>query len=64
MTPTGDLKYEVECLICGAYFYLDSMTVKLPNHPRADRDIHIPCAGSGRDGRMIGPHIVGGKESA
>ncbi len=60
----GDVKYEVECLVCGRQFRVSTLQSKVPKHPpkgeaRVPFTPYVPCVGSGQLGVPIKPVIEG-----
>jgi hypothetical protein len=60
----GEMKYEVECLVCRRKFRVPQVTSKIPKHPLNGENPgpyipYVPCPGSGQMGIPIGPVIEG-----
>jgi hypothetical protein len=60
----GDLKYEIECPVCGRRFRVPEVTSNVPKHPPKGEKHepgldYIPCVGSGAAGIPIRQVIEG-----
>ena len=62
MRRKGELRYKVECMVCGRRFIVSSISSPVPKHPPKGQHAephmpYVPCVGSGTVGIPIEPVI-------
>jgi hypothetical protein len=62
MANSGDVQYRMKCAVCGKPFSVDTISSKVPKHPKAGQPLHpdilyVACAGSGLGGIVAGTKI-------
>ena len=59
MANNSDVQYRMKCTVCGRPFSVDSVSSKVPRHPKEGQPLHpdilyVPCSGSGLGGIVAG----------